>query len=173
VSPSAAAPAATPSAPQAGKPAPVSHVVNIQRADCRNLLRLSPNDRAAAAMFYIGYQASRLRASTIDVAVIPSIEAQAFVYCQENPDEPLVRAFAAAYSAIKWWSTRHLIGVKAAPLENGEVEAKTAFLVYRSHLETTILKQDSPADVLDSIYFVFERINSGGIRLSPRRSVTA
>jgi hypothetical protein len=59
---------------------------------------LAPDDRAAAAMFYIGYQASRLRASTIDVAVIPSIEAQAFVYCQENPDEPLVRAFAQAYA---------------------------------------------------------------------------
>jgi 3-phenylpropionate/cinnamic acid dioxygenase small subunit len=33
--------------------------------------------------------------------------------------------------------TRHLIGnLEAAPLGNGEVEAKTAFLVYRSHLET-------------------------------------
>jgi 3-phenylpropionate/cinnamic acid dioxygenase small subunit len=33
--------------------------------------------------------------------------------------------------------TRHLIGnLEAAPLENGEVAAKTAFLVYRSHLET-------------------------------------
>jgi 3-phenylpropionate/cinnamic acid dioxygenase small subunit len=33
--------------------------------------------------------------------------------------------------------TRHLIGnLEAAPVENGEVEAKTAFLVYRSHLET-------------------------------------
>ena len=33
--------------------------------------------------------------------------------------------------------TRHLIGnLEAAPLETGEVEAKTAFLVYRSHLET-------------------------------------
>jgi 3-phenylpropionate/cinnamic acid dioxygenase small subunit len=33
--------------------------------------------------------------------------------------------------------TRHLIGnLEAAPLENGEVQAKTAFLVYRSHLET-------------------------------------
>jgi hypothetical protein len=59
---------------------------------------LSPDDRAAAAMFYIGYQAARFRASTIDVAVIPSIEAQAFVYCQENPDEPVARAFAEAYS---------------------------------------------------------------------------
>jgi 3-phenylpropionate/cinnamic acid dioxygenase small subunit len=33
--------------------------------------------------------------------------------------------------------TRHLIGnLEAVPLENGEVEARTAFLVYRSHLET-------------------------------------
>jgi 3-phenylpropionate/cinnamic acid dioxygenase small subunit len=33
--------------------------------------------------------------------------------------------------------TRHLIGnLEAAPLGNGEVEARTAFLVYRSHLET-------------------------------------
>src|SRR5262245_32770273 len=33
--------------------------------------------------------------------------------------------------------TRHLIGnLEASPLENGEVEARTAFLVCRSHLET-------------------------------------
>jgi 3-phenylpropionate/cinnamic acid dioxygenase small subunit len=33
--------------------------------------------------------------------------------------------------------TRHLIGnLAAAPLPSGEVRAKTAFLVYRSHLET-------------------------------------
>jgi 3-phenylpropionate/cinnamic acid dioxygenase small subunit len=33
--------------------------------------------------------------------------------------------------------TRHLIGnLVATPLDTGELEAKTAFLVYRSHLET-------------------------------------
>ena len=33
--------------------------------------------------------------------------------------------------------TRHLVGnLEATPQENGEVEARTAFLVYRSHLET-------------------------------------
>ena len=33
--------------------------------------------------------------------------------------------------------TRHLIGnLEAQPLENGETQARTAFLVYRSHLET-------------------------------------
>jgi hypothetical protein len=37
-----------------------------------------------------------------------------------------------------------------------------------SIVHATIFKQDKPEDVLDSIYFVFERINSGGIRLSPQ-----
>jgi 3-phenylpropionate/cinnamic acid dioxygenase small subunit len=33
--------------------------------------------------------------------------------------------------------TRHLVGnLETQPLENGEVRARTAFLVYRSHLET-------------------------------------
>jgi 3-phenylpropionate/cinnamic acid dioxygenase small subunit len=33
--------------------------------------------------------------------------------------------------------TRHLVGnLEAAPQQNGEVRARTAFLVYRSHLET-------------------------------------
>ena len=33
--------------------------------------------------------------------------------------------------------TRHLIGnLEATPLDNGEVAARTAFLIYRSHLET-------------------------------------
>ena len=48
-------------------------------------------------MFYIGYQASRLRATTINVGVIPNIQAQALTYCQENPDRPVAQAFAQAY----------------------------------------------------------------------------
>ncbi len=33
--------------------------------------------------------------------------------------------------------TRHLVGnLVVEPLDNGEVQARTAFLVYRSHLET-------------------------------------
>ena len=49
--------------------------------------------------------------------------------------------------------TRHLIGnLEAAPLENGDVEARTAFLVYRSHLETdhqllSGCREDIPAKV--------------------------
>jgi HdeA/HdeB family len=102
--PQAAAPPATEaqaSAPaQAGAAAPASanHIVDIRRASCQNLLSLSPEDRDAASMFYIGYQASRLRARTINVGMIPSIEGQAVTYCAEKPSRTVVQAFAEAYS---------------------------------------------------------------------------
>ena len=94
--PSAQPPVPAP-APAAGT-APVDHIVNIRGASCEDLLRLSPEDREAAAMFYIGYQASRFRARTINVGVIPSIEAQAVTYCTENPRRSIAQAFAEAYS---------------------------------------------------------------------------
>jgi hypothetical protein len=87
--------APTPPAPTAA--APVDHIVNIRGARCEDLLKLEPDDRAAATMFYIGYQASRLRASTINVGVIPSIQEQAIAYCEENPDRTVAQAFAHAY----------------------------------------------------------------------------
>ena len=49
--------------------------------------------------------------------------------------------------------TRHLIGnLEAAPQDNGEVQARTAFLVYRSHLETDHqLLSGSREDVLRQV----------------------
>ena len=35
-------------------------------------------------------------------------------------------------------------------------------------MHTTIFKQDSPSDNMDSVYEVFERINTGGVKLSPQ-----
>jgi hypothetical protein len=106
--PEATAPAAPspPPAPAAAaapavESAPVDHIVSIRGALCGDLLKLALDDRAAATMFYIGYQASRFRARTINVALIPSIEAQALTYCEENPDRPVVQAFAEAYSAAR------------------------------------------------------------------------
>src|SRR5262252_1354085 len=55
---------ATPTSGPAAESAPVDHIVNIRRASCQDLLKLSPEDRDAASMFYIGYQASHFRAST-------------------------------------------------------------------------------------------------------------
>lgn len=95
------APAPGEAQPPAPAAAPVDHVVNIQGASCEDLLRLSPDDRDAASMFYIGYQASRLRAKTINVGVIPSIEAQAVTYCEENPRRAVAQAFAEAYSRTR------------------------------------------------------------------------
>ncbi|MGH7060628.1 MAG: HdeA/HdeB family chaperone [Stellaceae bacterium] len=94
-SPPAAAPA------QAAAPVPTDHVVNIRRAGCQDLLRLSPDDRRAASMFYIGYQASRVRASSINVGLIPSIEAQAVTYCAENPNRTVADVFAEAFSSVR------------------------------------------------------------------------
>jgi HdeA/HdeB family len=90
-------PPAQAQAPPAPAPAPADHIVNIRRARCEDLLKLSPEDRAAASMFYIGYQASRLRVSTINVGLISSIEGQAIADCEENPDRTVAQAFADAY----------------------------------------------------------------------------
>jgi HdeA/HdeB family len=97
--PPAQAPAPAPS--PAARPAPADHFVNIQGASCEDLLRLSPEDRNAASMFYIGYQASRFRTRTINVGIVPSIEAQAVTYCAENPRRPVAQAFAEAYSRTR------------------------------------------------------------------------
>ncbi|HEY1298933.1 MAG TPA: HdeA/HdeB family chaperone [Stellaceae bacterium] len=102
--PAAAAPAQPPAAAAATAPAqpaaapPRDHVVSIQGAGCQDLLRLSPEDRYAASMFYIGYQASRSRARSINVGVIPSIEAQAVTYCEQNPGRKVADVFAEAFS---------------------------------------------------------------------------
>ena len=98
-SPPPPAPSPPPAQAQAPvvEPAAADHIVNIGRARCEDLLKLSPEDRAAASMFYIGYQASRLRTSTIDVGVIPSIEGRAIAYCEENPERTVAAAFASAY----------------------------------------------------------------------------
>ena len=101
IAPAAPSPPPAPAPVQASAAPPADHIVNIREARCGDLLKLAPDDRAAATMFYIGYQASRFRASTIDVALIPSIEAQALTYCEENPDRPVVQAFAEAYSEAR------------------------------------------------------------------------
>ena len=97
--PPATAPEAAATPVQAAEPKAGDQMVEIQRSRCQDLLNLSPEDRADASMFYIGYQASHLRARTINVGVIPSIEAQALVYCEENPGRSVAGAFAEAYLA--------------------------------------------------------------------------
>jgi hypothetical protein len=90
-----AAPAPTP-APVA-EPTPSDRWVSIQGATCERLLELSPDDRAAASLFYIGYQAARFRSRAINVAAIPNAEEWAESYCAEHPGRSAVEAFRQAY----------------------------------------------------------------------------
>jgi hypothetical protein len=104
--PDAAAPAAPPPPPVAApapapapvaEPTPGNRWVSIQEATCERLLELSPDDRAAASLFYIGYQAARFRSRAINVAAIPNAEEWADSYCAEHPGRPAVEAFRQAY----------------------------------------------------------------------------
>ena len=89
-------PVAAPPAPVAVAP-PASRFVSIRGARCSRLLELPEDDRAAASLFYIGYQASRLDAKTINVGRIPDAEAEALSYCEANPNRAAVDAFRQAY----------------------------------------------------------------------------
>ena len=98
----AAAPAVPPPAPapapaSVAEPIPSNRWVSIQGATCERLLELSPDDRAAASLFYIGYQAARFRSRTINVGAIPNAEEWASSYCAEHPGQAAVEAFRQAY----------------------------------------------------------------------------
>src|SRR5271166_1264437 len=102
--PEAAAPAAPPPPPVAAPaPAPVAEPtpgdrwVSIRGATCERLLELSPDDRAAASLFYTGYQAARFGSRSINVAAIPNAEEWAESYCAEHPGRTAVEAFRQAY----------------------------------------------------------------------------
>jgi hypothetical protein len=104
--PEAAAPAAPPPPPVAApapapapvaEPTPGNRWVNIQGALCERLLELPQDDRAAAALFYIGYQSARFHSRAVNVGAIPDAEAWAYNYCVEHPGRPAVEAFRQAY----------------------------------------------------------------------------
>ena len=90
------APAAAASAQPA--PAPASRFVGIRAVRCARLFELSNEDRAAAAMFYIGYEASRFGAGAINVGALPTMESMALSYCSAFPDRPAYEGFAQAYA---------------------------------------------------------------------------
>jgi hypothetical protein len=97
-------PAPAPAPPQAGAAPPVlaeaareQRIVDIRGAGCESLMALDREDQIAAAMFYIGYEASRFGSRTINVGKIPNIGRLALAYCQAHPDRPVAEAFQQAY----------------------------------------------------------------------------
>jgi len=97
------APAPSPTQVAAAVAAPVpagNRYVTIRSARCSTLLGLPEDDRAAASLFYIGYQASRLGARSINVNAIPDAESEAFNYCQTFPNRTVAEAFAKAFLRV-------------------------------------------------------------------------
>lgn len=91
---------ANPATASAQATKPVNHIVYILRSACQDMLNLSSDDRDAASMFYIGYQASHFHATSINVGLIPSIEDQAVTYCTEDRSRTVAQAFAQAYLRV-------------------------------------------------------------------------
>ena len=100
-----------------------------------------------------------------------------FLYKEAETNEHLVidgqqrlRTLQAFYDGLFDDKKFRLAGVREPWLGKSydQLDAADVLKLDDSIVHATIFKQDQPDDVLDSIYFVFERINSGGIRLSPQ-----
>jgi hypothetical protein len=100
-----------------------------------------------------------------------------FLYREAGTNEHLVidgqqrlRTLQAFYDGIFRGKEFKLVGVREP--WNGKtyktLDPADVLKLDDSIVHATIFQQDHPQDVLDSIYFVFERINTGGIRLSPQ-----
>jgi hypothetical protein len=100
-----------------------------------------------------------------------------FLYKEADTNEHLVidgqqrlRTLQMFYDGLFGEKKFRLVGVREPWLNKSYEDLETSDILKLddSVVHSTIFKQDSPEDVLDSIYFVFERINTGGIRLSPQ-----
>lgn len=81
-----------------------------------------------------------------------------------------LKTLQAFYSGVLEEKKFRLAGVREpwAGSSFSDLDPSDRLKLDDSIVHATIFQQDVPADVLDSIYFVFERINTGGIRLSPQ-----
>jgi hypothetical protein len=106
--PPASPPPPAPVPAAAAAPAvPVNRYVTILSATCQTYLALSDDDRAAASMFYIGYQARRFGSRTVRVGLIPRIESLALELCASNPSRTVASAFARACREARNLVKRH------------------------------------------------------------------
>lgn len=117
--------------------------------------------------------ASRFIESLLMGLPVPGI----FLYKQSNNNTHLVIdgqqrlvSLRAFYDGNFGEKKFRLIGVREPWLEKtyNELDLSDQLKLDDSIVHATIFQQDKPQDVLNSIYFVFERINTGGISLSPQ-----
>jgi hypothetical protein len=97
--PPAAAPAPMPppaAAPPPPEAAPSTSPIPIRTLSCTELLGANDDDRAAASMFFIGYQAAASGVHNLSIAQIQSIEGKALSICAAHQAMPAVRAYHTA-----------------------------------------------------------------------------
>ncbi|MGD9475988.1 DUF262 domain-containing protein [Shinella sp. G-2] len=117
--------------------------------------------------------ASRFIESLLMGLPVPGI----FLYKEADTGKHLVvdgqqrlRTLEFFYSGLFKDKAFRLIGVRKE-WENKnyqELDANERLKLDDSIVHATVFQQDQPKNTLKSLYFVFERINSGGIRLSPQ-----
>jgi|CXWL01.1.fsa_nt_gi hypothetical protein len=100
-----------------------------------------------------------------------------FLYKQAETNKHLVidgqqrlTSLRAFYEGLFGERKFKLVGVRQpwADKTYADLDPSDQLKLDDSIVHATIFQQEHAKDVLDSIYFVFERINSGGIRLSPQ-----
>ena len=82
---------------------PGDRLIVIRRATCDTFLGLTPEDRAAASLFYMGYSASRFRLTTVNANNIPDLQTRAINNCSAQRERTVAWAFALAYSQSRGW----------------------------------------------------------------------
>ena len=88
-------PAAAPPPPPP-EAAPSTAPIPIRTLSCAEMIGASDDDRAAASMFFIGYQAAAAGVRNLSIAQIQAIEGKALSICAAHPALPAVRAFRTA-----------------------------------------------------------------------------
>ena len=96
--PPPAAPPAPPPPAAAPPPEPAASTapIPLRTLSCAELLGASDDDRAAASMFFTGYQASASGVHNLSIAQIQAIEGKALSICAAHQAMPAARAFHAA-----------------------------------------------------------------------------
>jgi hypothetical protein len=100
--------AAAPPAPPAAPPPPVAspppqgrRSVVVARVRCESLLSAAPDDRAAASMFYLGYEAAAAHVGVVDINKVEAIERRALHYCLQHPHAFATVAYRLALVGAK------------------------------------------------------------------------
>lgn len=127
--------------------------------------------------FQRGYVWSHTHASKFIESLLMGLPVPGIFLYKQDDNKHLVidgqqrlRTLEAFYSGVFGEKKFRLVGVNSKWIGKtyDDLEPSDQLKIDDSVVHATIFRQDEPSDALDSVYFVFERINTGGMRLSPQ-----